>query len=47
MKILVIGGAGTIGKRIVEYFSKEHEVIVAGRSSDDYRVDIADTNSIK
>ncbi len=47
MKILVIGGKGTIGKRIVEYFSKEHQVIVAGRSSEKYPVDIADTKSIK
>ncbi|KZS40587.1 short-chain dehydrogenase [Aquimarina aggregata] len=47
MKILVIGGSGTIGKKIVEFFSKEHQVIVAGRSSKDYPVDIADTKSIK
>ncbi len=47
MKILVIGGKGTIGKKIVEYFSKDHEVIVAGRSSEKYPIDIADTRSIK
>jgi len=47
MKILVIGGSGTIGKKVVEFFSKEHQVIVAGRSSKDYPVDIADTKSIK
>ncbi len=47
MKILVIGGAGTIGKRIVEHFSKDHQVLVAGRSSEEYPVDIADTRSIK
>lgn len=47
MKILVIGGSGTIGKRIVEYFSKEHEVLVASRGSKEYPVDIAKTNSIK
>ena len=47
MKILVIGGAGTIGKRIVEYFSKEHQVLIAGRSSENYPVDIADTRSIR
>lgn len=47
MKILVIGGTGTIGKRIVEHFSKDHEVIIAGRSSKDYKVDIANTRSIK
>jgi NAD(P)-dependent dehydrogenase (short-subunit alcohol dehydrogenase family) len=47
MKILVIGGAGTIGKRIVEHFSKKHEVIIAGRSSEKYKIDIADTETIK
>ncbi len=47
MKILVIGGTGTIGKRIVEHFSKNHQVISAGRSSEDYKIDIADTKSIK
>ena len=47
MKILVIGGTGTIGSKIVEHFSKDHKVIVAGRSSKNYKVDIADTRSIK
>jgi len=47
MKILVIGGTGTIGKKIVEYFSKDHQVLVAGRSSKDYPMDIANTKSIK
>ena len=47
MKILVIGGTGTIGKKIVSYFSTENEVIVAGRSSADYQVDIGDSDSIK
>ncbi|MFK7937521.1 MAG: short chain dehydrogenase [Saprospiraceae bacterium] len=47
MKIVVIGGTGTIGKRIVEHFIVGNEVIVAGRSSKNYPVDIADTKSIK
>ena len=47
MKILVVGGAGTIGKRIVEHFKVGNEVIVAGRSSNDYKIDIADSKSIK
>ena len=47
MKILVIGGTGTIGKRIVEHFSKKHKVLVAGRSSKDYKIDIADSRTIK
>ncbi|WP_405202834.1 short chain dehydrogenase [Dokdonia sp. LLG6352-1] len=46
MKILIIGGNGTIGKTITAHFSKEDEVIVAGRSSGDVTVDIASADSI-
>lgn len=47
MKILIIGGTGTIGKKVSEHYSKTHEVIIAGRNSGDVRVDIADSESIK
>jgi NAD(P)-dependent dehydrogenase (short-subunit alcohol dehydrogenase family) len=47
MKILVIGGNGTIGKPVVNHFSKTDEVIVAGRNSGDIVLDIANTASIK
>lgn len=47
MKILVVGGTGTIGKTIVNHFLVGNEVIVAGRTSGDYKVDIADSKSIK
>jgi len=47
MKILIIGGNGTIGKRITAHFEDEHEVIVAARSNGDEVVDIADSQSIK
>ena len=33
MKILIIGGNGTIGKKVSKHFSKKHEVIVAARQS--------------
>ena len=46
MKILIIGGNGTIGKRIVFHFQSLHEVIVAGRNSGDVQVDLADSESI-
>ncbi len=46
MKIVIIGGHGTIGKKVADHFSKKHEVIVAGRRSDDAPVDIADSASI-
>ncbi|MBT8205532.1 MAG: short chain dehydrogenase [Eudoraea sp.] len=47
MRILIIGGKGTIGQVVTEYFSKENEVIVAGRTSGDFKIDIADSTSIK
>jgi len=47
MKILIIGGYGTIGKRVADYFKDEHEVITAGRTKGDIKVDITDTKSIK
>ncbi len=47
MKILIVGGNGTIGKKVSEHFSKKHEVIIGGRHSGDVTVDIADSKSIK
>jgi NAD(P)-dependent dehydrogenase (short-subunit alcohol dehydrogenase family) len=47
MKILIIGGNGTIGRKITEFFSENNEVIVAGRNSGDVTVDIASSASIK
>jgi NAD(P)-dependent dehydrogenase (short-subunit alcohol dehydrogenase family) len=47
MKLLAIGGNGTIGKKVVAHFSKAHEIIIAGRTSGDVTVDIADSGSIK
>jgi NAD(P)-dependent dehydrogenase (short-subunit alcohol dehydrogenase family) len=47
MKILIIGGKGTIGKKVSGHFSKKHEVIIGGRNSGDVSVDIADSKSIE
>lgn len=47
MKIVIIGGNGTIGKRVAEHLSKKHEVLIASRTSGDILVDIADASSIK
>jgi NAD(P)-dependent dehydrogenase (short-subunit alcohol dehydrogenase family) len=47
MKILIIGGNGTIGKTVVQNFKNDHEVIIAGRSSGDITVNISDSASIK
>ena len=47
MNILVIGGGGTIGRVVVEYFQQKHKVFIAGRNHGDVSVDIADESSIK
>lgn len=47
MKILIVGGNGTIGKKVTDYFSQKNEVLIAGRNSGDVTVDIADANSIE
>ena len=47
MKILVIGAAGTIGKAVAAELSRRHEIVTAGRSSGDVRVNIADVESIR
>lgn len=46
MKIVIIGGNGTIGKKVSEHFSQKHEVLIASRDSGDLKVDIADSGSI-
>lgn len=47
MKILIIGGYGTIGKVVSEHFKQKHNVLIAGRTKGDFIVDIADSISIK
>ncbi len=46
MKILIIGGNGTIGSKLYRHLSQKHEVITAGRNSGDVQVDMTDTRSI-
>ena len=47
MKTLIIGGNGTIGRKVSERLAQTHDVIVAGRNSGDVQVDFADSASIK
>jgi NAD(P)-dependent dehydrogenase (short-subunit alcohol dehydrogenase family) len=47
MKILIIGGKGTIGRKVSDYFSKKHEIIIGGRNSGDVIVDIGNSKSIE
>lgn len=46
MKVLVVGGTGTIGSSVVEALADSHEVIVAGHTSGEVQVDLANRTSI-
>jgi NAD(P)-dependent dehydrogenase (short-subunit alcohol dehydrogenase family) len=47
MKILIVGGKGTIGNKVSSHLAKKHEVIIAGRNSGEVAVDIDDSESIR
>ncbi len=47
MKILLIGGTGTIGSKVANRLDAENELIIAGRSSGDVQVDITNPESIQ
>lgn len=47
MKILIIGGHGTIGKKVVSHFKETDEVVITGRTKGDFLVDIANSSSIE
>ena len=47
MRILIVGGNGTIGRKVTTHLSKENDLIIAGRKSGDITVDISDSTSIK
>ena len=47
MRILIIGGEGTIGKKVVSFLSKSHSIITAGRKNGEISLDLSNKNSIK
>jgi len=47
MKIIVVGGTGTIGQAVVQELAKRHEVISAGYTDGDMQIDITDKKSIE
>lgn len=47
MKILIIGGNGTIGKKVTDHFKQKHEVIIGGRTNGDVLINIAQSKSIE
>jgi NAD(P)-dependent dehydrogenase (short-subunit alcohol dehydrogenase family) len=46
MRILLIGATGTIGRAVKAALEGKHEVLAAGYSDGDYRVDLASPESI-
>ena len=46
MDVLVVGGTGTIGRAVVDTLADEHDVTVAGHTSGEVQVDLADSDSI-
>ncbi|UIR57884.1 short chain dehydrogenase [Sphingobacterium sp. SRCM116780] len=46
MKILIVGGNGTIGKKVAEGLSQKHDLIIGGRNTGDVHVDISSSTSI-
>jgi NAD(P)-dependent dehydrogenase (short-subunit alcohol dehydrogenase family) len=47
MDILVVGGTGTIGSAVVGALSDQHDVTVAGHTSGEVQVDLAEPESIR
>jgi NAD(P)-dependent dehydrogenase (short-subunit alcohol dehydrogenase family) len=47
MKILIIGAGGTIGRAVAAELEPRHELVLAGRSSGDVHLDLADEASIR
>jgi len=47
MKVIVIGGTGTIGKAVVKELQQRHEVILAGHQSGDIQIELEDNASIE
>lgn len=47
MKVIVIGGSGTIGSAVVRELSQRHQILIAGHTEGDLICDIASEDSIR
>jgi len=47
MRVILIGGSGTIGREVAKALRQNYEVVTASRSSGDLQVDIAEPESIE
>jgi NAD(P)-dependent dehydrogenase (short-subunit alcohol dehydrogenase family) len=47
MKIIIIGGTGTIGEAVAKELGKRHDIIIVGTKSGDVHADISDSKTIE
>lgn len=47
MRILVVGGTGTIGRAVVDELPPRHDILIASMTSAEIQVDISDNRSIE
>lgn len=47
MKILIVGGTGTLGQAVVKELQQRHEIVVIGKSTGDFQMDITDPASVR
>ena len=47
MKVLIIGGTGTLGGFITRELAPRHEIIAAGKTDGKFQVDTTDENSVR
>jgi len=47
LKILLVGASGVLGRAVADELRQRHEVVTAGRSSGDIRLDLTDPASIE
>ena len=47
LRILIVGASGTLGRAVAAELGARHEIVTAGRSSGDVRIDLTDPASIE
>jgi NAD(P)-dependent dehydrogenase (short-subunit alcohol dehydrogenase family) len=47
MKVLVVGGTGTIGRMVINALKDRHDLIIAGKSNGEVKVDVRDFSSVE
>lgn len=46
MRVIVVGGTGTIGAAVVKALSARHEVVTVGHTKGAFQIDLASSDSI-